>query len=210
MSSPDTCPSSLSNATDLLLLLPLSPLSNATDLLPLSAASPPPGLYYVASVAEECPKETRIALTGTIGVIIVFHVLLLLTNGFKGWFPILFGLGCHGYYSTLLAEFPFILLDDLRALATVGAAAVNVGLWMWHFWSSGFSHLHESCFVFTMSLLTPLAFSISVTGTSAASSHLSYSTYIIIPSLSLSLSHTHTHIYIDIQHTQKKSFVLIT
>ena len=42
MSSPDTCPSSLSNATDLLLLLPLSPLSNATDLLPLSAASPPP------------------------------------------------------------------------------------------------------------------------------------------------------------------------
>jgi len=73
----------------------------------------------MAEFVEEHTVLTKKIIKYTTGIVVAFHFLLLVLDAFPLW-QTLFSIACHGVYSMLLQEFPFIALTSPFFIGSVG------------------------------------------------------------------------------------------
>lgn len=83
---------------------------------------------------EEHTVTTRRVIKYATVAVVVIQLLLWIVDGYPMW-HIWFSVACHGFYSLLLKEFPFIELTSPVFIASCVFVLVDHFWWFYHFTS---------------------------------------------------------------------------
>jgi len=119
------------------------------------------GLYYIAEFVEEHTVITRRVIKYSIGLILFIYILLLIFESLP-FTALLVGIAAHILFYSLLKDFPFIELTNMKFIASSALSVINHLLWFWHF-TKNYSPFNEIVSFFLICVwLIPFCFFVSL------------------------------------------------